>query len=1021
MEATHSSTQASDAAAPGKRTKTQQLPNARHRRGAQAIAATTGGGAKLSEHAMSVMEGHMLGYDLAAVDVYENRPEVGDIDAGAAAIGNKVFLAGSVDVETPRGRGLLAEEIAHTAQASDTNGTDAVTLGGTDNAAERDAGRVREAVAAGGVAPQVTTRHGGATIQRGEAGVHMNDITMPAMGLDEHHYDSPEEDSIDLDDEERRANQVYAGNLLSDISQANVPAAIDLLAAAPNGGGSKVGKGGASDIIHGVIHAFVTLELGTDAGEVAMERENVEVYEPERHMDNPMGTFASGHSVLDDSGEATRAAISPEGPGYECVVTNEPSRDQLDEAGYETSVFDGAFGGALETYAGGQYADRAQQTNETHRGSAVPGLQFENPTLYEASPSGLSRYIYNSVEASKLGYSRAASSAMAGDMRTARMHVGYADHPIQDYFSHTNFIEVCLNRYINDALSVDGGKFGHMHGRDNAAGREFLASEVSLDGPYKDVADQEGGHVTSELVSPQWVATFYDEQVSVDNADGSTERRDVITAGTFGFNDTVVSIAHTFLPLIPKLHSACMRAITTFMGMIDLAGPKVTTSSLLERLATESREGAAFSILINAMGDAGIKIPAPTGIDLGMTHLGPIPVPDGSLDVEWGGVSILTATDTFLGVYGQFKKLEDSLQSFANYIQLTSVANALQGAWDTVRQRFINEVRQGIQRLLTQIVLQITAELTDVEMTPEEFANASSANIDELLEIAQHKLHEKEEQTSLSQRLQKGGGDDALYDMTIGGKDTRAQLERSVGPVEGEGTKANPWRPKRALPPSHSEISKDHPPHDPSDHGEHEHGETLYPDQKGALITLQDVHRWMGITPGEAELPELEGGGMDEDGHGSPFFGISTALGREVMRHLYDEIDGMFAHIADNYGGPEREDATIAGADAAATRSDEMTNDHGSMVARAEVFAEERTEESEQLGQQHMQDNPGAILLPLVPQLRTLCDLIDMFVSHPDDNSWWVSVVDDYVGQNAEEVHAHIRRRNDQEAAERNK
>ena len=54
------------------------------------------------------------------------------------------------------------------------------------------------------------------------------------------------------------------------------------------------------------------------------------------------------------------------------------------------------------------------------------------------------------------------------------------------------------------------------------------------------------------------------------------------------------------------------------------------------------------------------------------------------------------------------------------------------------------------------------------------------------------------------------------------------------------------------------------------------------------------------------------------------------------------------------------------------------------------------------------------------PSLSSVFDLVDLFVSHPDDGSWWHNVVDSYVAANREEVHTHIRRRNSQNAAKRN-
>jgi len=905
-------------------------------RGAHTLAASSGGAA-LPSHAQEKLDGVIPGIETRGLQVHENVRAVRDVDAGAAAVGRQIFLADRLDVDSPAGLGLLAEEVVHTAQSTGATG-EAVTLGGTNNAAEAEAGRIRDQVEAGEVAthrPQV--RHNAQTIQRGEAGVHMNDITMPALGVDEHRYRSPTEDSGDLTEEERRALQVYSGNFLSDFSQANVPSLIgafeNIRSTDPRSGGS-IGAEGAGELVQSIIHALAILELGTDAASV-VTAQNTEVYEPERHLDNPMGTDSSAYSVTDSAGLASLIAQSP--------TAGAGASPRAYQAPGDTAV--------------------ARATNEEHSGSAVPGLQYENPTLYEVSPAGLSNFLYNSVEASKHSYLRAAQLASAGDEQTARMHVGYGDHPIQDYYSHTNFIEVALNRYINGALS------GQAIGREeNAEARTAFAEDVAADGAYRD-ADEANG------VSAQYVATYYNAQV--ERPDG--EKRDAITSGTFGAEDTKVSIAHTFLPVLPKFHASLMAGIDTFMALVEAAPPGEEVPTLLDRLQSASREGAAFTTLLTTMGDLGVAISVPTDLSL-ETHevmAGPweVTVPNGELEVGWTDICGMDAVQSFLDVYGTFKDLKERVKSVTDRL----VPDLLQRAWDRLVYQFTVKLKQSLTHLVALMVASITNDLTGEEMSLEDYADVASADLDALMEQAHHALHDAEETTSLSHRLADGD----LRGLARGGEETRAALERQVGPVTL--TPDGVWHPEQPLPPSHSEISKDHAPHDPSDH---DHG--------------------------DGEAHRHPGGGMGEDDHGSVFFGISNALGREAMRHIYTEIEAVFREAGgEDFMGWEAEQERLADLD--------EHNLHEDLLDQAFDRAGQEGGRASGQGHAHMQtDGTAGQQLLETPSLSSVFDLVDLFVSHPDDGSWWHNVVDSYVAANREEVHTHIRRRNSQNAAKRN-
>jgi hypothetical protein len=477
------------------------------------------------------------------------------------------------------------------------------------------------------------------------------------------------------------------------------------------------------------------------------------------------------------------------------------------------------------------------------------------------------------------------------------------------------------------------------------------------------------------------------------------------------------------MPLLGNLHASLMRSIDEFAGLVEVASPEATSPTLLARLTAASREGEAFTILLEAMGDAGVGIPVPTDISLGTypQAISPgifgdpwtVSLPDGTLDVTWGaGIPIMGAIDGFLSVYGTFKELKNGLSSVANYIQLTTIQNLIENAWKAIHHQFTAAVKQGMTSLLATMIAAMTAEMQGKEMTVEDYANAASANIDELLETANHTLHEQEESTSMADRMATGD----LAELTRGGDATREALERQVGPVTGSGRVGDPWIPVNPLPPSHSEISKDHPPHDPSDHSHDHHGEHHYDEQEGALVDEHEAREMFGLEDHPPDLPHHEGGGMDQEAHGSPFFGISNALGREAMRHIYTEVDRMLAAIADRRPGQDRH---LISEGAAARRESEMENqDHDAMLEQAQTQATSEATRARQQGFRHMQGD-GDPMLEQHPALRSLVNLVDLFISHPDASTWWVTVVDNYVGEHAEEVHAHIRRRNSQGASNR--
>ena len=104
----------------------------------------------------------------------------------------------------------------------------------------------------------------------------------------------------------------------------------------------------------------------------------------------------------------------------------------------------------VEQPASYELADALDPASEL-QGSAIPGTQMENRELLKISDTGLQKHIYNSTEWAK---NHLVKASLNGANDEGRFHVGAALHAIQDYFAHSNFIEVGLNSYIDWAQAA---------------------------------------------------------------------------------------------------------------------------------------------------------------------------------------------------------------------------------------------------------------------------------------------------------------------------------------------------------------------------------------------------------------------------------------------------------------------------------------------------------------------------------------------------------------------------------------
>ncbi len=998
-----------------------EVPNQAMARAARALAARRG--AEPVPRPVAD-EAAASGIDTGGIGLTRSEPLVGELGAGAVTAGSSVhFAPGRYRPGSRAGRALIMHELAHAAGATPVRPDGPLRLAAESDPAERAAARVSASVLTGRPVDQATVAAASAgpqTLHPGEAGVHQ-EITFEAMGSVERpglgSLDNPNttvddshglgglrhRDSENLTGEQRAALQIYAGNFMSDFSQANVPKLISILGSIPSATvpGGSIGAVGAGHLVQAIISAVAILDLGTEAGSLVTAA-TTEMYEAERHLDNPMGTVAEDYVIDNDDSLMSGVAQAPRAF---CVETRPPPVEgPLPPLRNMGTVGTAPFG------------ERQHETVETHGGSAVPGLQMENPELYRVSDGGLSTHLYNSIEASKRSYLLAVE---AGPTPIGRVHTGYADHIIQDYFSHSNFIEVALNSHINDALRAPHDDAPGPAGAAPATAGQFYAAMPAV--AERLAATRETG--TGPSVDALFVDPLYDTPGGVPVRD--EQGRLAITTGTFGSTDTLISLAHVFLPLMPKLHASIQRSIDELLRVIDTAPEQPGWAGLGEVLASQGRDGAALRVLLDGSDAAGVTVRLPTSIGLKpLTELALNPL--APFEVGYSELPVTSALSAFAGLHRTVQSIKDRVRSTLSSIGLTGLVERIDAAWDGLKANVGGLLKEKFRELQASIIDGIIQEISDGRLDADEVRTLTNDVLAGSMEGVNQLVHGAEGGTSIEERMASGD----LSELT------REELERRVGPVSGDGSPTNPWRPLNPLPPSHSEISKDHPPHNPAHHEHDEHGadadpEVLHPGSDPVEIfdtTRDDQERAAESAARieeQAAASAVDGGGAGgfEHEHGSPFYGLAFALAVEAQRHMYAQLEGAWAEMmSDVDSGRQVADLTdadglieeAAPADVAGTRDDDMASDHESVLEQARHRAQAERRANERRGFQRVQETADAQeIIALAPSTSGLLDLVDLFISHPDDSTWWQPVMSSYIADHPAEVYHHILRRNE--------
>lgn len=932
----------------GKQTRTQAI-NPMQMAAQQATQAT--GGTPLPEDVKAKME-QRLHADFSKVRVHTNSEanQGGEaMNAPAYTVGHNIFFRAGFGVQNEQ---ILAHELVHVVQQGGATPTaGAAKVGERHDAAEHEADKVGEAVARGEDAPAISTGHDASTVRRFGA------------GFEKDGHGSIEKDAAGGSGDSQGLKEMYSGNFMRDMNQLNVPKVIDGLQGLPkdvaNPRGDKIGGGGAIEITSAVIKAMAILELGKEVANPLITKGNIGAYRPEEHIDNPMGTGAADTVVTNTDASKKHA------DGKTPVKVGEPRTA-------EGTVPEKADGKKPATT--GVDADRDRDL----KGSAFDGSQVENPDLYKVSPSGLSNHIYNSNESVKKRWIKAAG---LGSSPLGRSEYGAGSHAVEDYFSHSNFVEVALNSYITQALS-----FRNKNQTSKSFAQKVVSSNVEKHGK-ETVGDQ---HF--------YVDTLYDASVSAPKTKGKPNKpgatRQAVTTGSFGGTDTMVSISHVLLPHLPKLQSALLKTVDTAFGIAKEDGGG-GWAAIKAKLDT-SKEGSAGATLLEGFDHAGMVAPVP---DIKLKWK-TFPITPGifgdpvTVSLPYGldhlsqSVPISAAFATYAGIYKQAKDMQALVHKYAEYakkifIPLDWLIELIDQEIQKIEQMARKAIKEQVTAGLVAVVDSISgrnekdkakAKQEGHAVDPKDPDAEFKKDLGDSLDYLHDSVETLEHETSIDSRLDHGD----LSEMP------QKKVEALVGPVKpmksvknGKVVRTYYVRDTEApnavpLPPSHSEIAKDHGPHAEVDH--------------------------------HHDRDNPEHGGNEA---GSAFFTLARPLAVEAVKHADAAMQKVWAAKGGGntslFGdGKNYEFKSSVGGDSKAI--------HDGVLAESDANAAEEAKRAKAEGRHYAQSENAAAKQEGVPQLL---NLVDFFIAHPDASNWWKAIFDAEIAANPQPIFESILRRNE--------
>ncbi len=903
-----------------------------------------------------------------------------DLGAHAFAVDQDVhFAPGQYQPGTSSGAWLLAHEVAHTVQQRGAApGPQAkLAIGESGAPAEREADRAADAMISGAPA-RVTSRP--FAIMRFDAGSGGHQGIereigglAPDSGLGTpKHLKDPEGKK---GSREAGVDAIYSGNFMQDFSQFNTPMVLtnlammpkDPVAAAkagkltPEGG---IGMKGAESMTDAVIRALAILEVGPTLANNLVAK-NMQQYRPEQHVDQPLGYAASTDTVV-----RTRETVPPVKKGE---IPSKPGELRPGRRSVEGGARPGEKIGALAV----ETIDRDRDRELV--GSAVPGIQVENPELFKVSPAGLQNHIYNSVEWIKGHWLKA---ARIGATDEGRFHVGAGLHAIEDYFAHSNFVEVGLNSYIEWALA-------RKPSAATAGVSKFLGKVAANE------KDAGGVHSTQQVDGkPTHVDTLFNRAITRPGPKGGKggKTRQAVTTGSVGGEDMKSSIGHILLPQVPVLQGAINGFIDQTFHLVETK--KVSGWQSLKSTLGEHRPHAAAIAVGEGLDSAGVTLPVPDGGHLTWDSVGPLKYPD-DFAFTTKQVGFTSAIGSYLGFAHSIQTAIDDIQEvikYAKFLVLGPAAFAL-AAMSALIDRLRELVKTQLEQVKNEMKRQLALALIGIidAVTGRDVMQDKDRAIGDVLTEATEGLEDVEAHTSLDSRLRSPGD--------LGGL-SRDELEPVVGEVEPSPDGIG-WIAKNAMPPSHSEIAKDHAPVHGSTHA---HGTPV----------RDAVHGTIGEASHGQPEPKLDPsqppGVTQAPDAGSLFYGIGRALAVEADRHVLEQVERMWAEDLSHHGGKSQQGSLYG--DGKALDKQAMVVATATVDSEAQARASDERERAATAGYNFAQADASNALVMHRPEVRKLMNLVDLIIAHPDDSTWWRTVVDGYVNGHPDEVAAHIQARN---------
>ena len=487
--------------------------------------------------------------------------------------------------------------------------------------------------------------------------------------------------------------------------------------------------------------------------------------------------------------------------------------------------------------------------------------------------------------------------------------------------------------------------------------------------------------------------------------------RQAVTTGSFGTTDTMVSIAHIMLPQMPRLQKAILSSVDKMFGIAAAPGGQSGWAHIKAQLATEPNS-AAGAKLVEGFAHAGMVAPVPDLhlkyqkinlpiMSMAASVLGAFQ-PQQSTPIEIPvGVGVLSEKsvpiDQAVGEYGRiYHEAQKWIKAFHDVEAAVKglVPFPIAQLIATVHKE-IEKVDQAIRKAVkAQVVAGMVAVIDSMSgRKPEDKAKAKkdgkpldpkdpdaefNKDVGDALEYLHEAVEAAEKTTSLESRLKSGD----LSQMS------KAEVESRIGPVievpehdevskDGKKTRVRKYYVSaKPLPPSHSEISKDHEPY------------SLHQDGKTGDVAHHDAH--------------------DEDQtKGSPFFGLARALALESLKHNEAQLQAVWSKRTE-FG-----DTSVFGDKKKVeyeNKADPKQSGkiHDDVMTAAEGRGKSEAERSKKEGMAFAQRDTAG----LDPETGKLLNLVDFFVSHPDDTSWWKPTFDGYIAADPDSVYDGILRRN---------